>query len=198
MSHFVLCQTMKSPWKAMYVGTHLECSAECWSRCSRWVLVLVRNQQSERLHFLASDTSSPSLHKCQKLQVWNFLLNFTSALLQAGRDESDTVDEAQAVVDAKARAVPTSARLTWNPFDSLLVCDFRKSSRLARPDGARTRSSSSQFCVCGTESIFFEVSATCSRGQSESVWGKMNAVISPSFSVWGVSKDFWKKHRGQH
>lgn len=27
---------------------------------------------------------------------------------------------------------------------------------------------------------------------------KMNAVISSSFSVWWVSKDFWKRHRGQH
>lgn len=31
--------------------------------------------------------------------------NFPPAVLQAGRDESDTVDEAQAAVDAKARVV---------------------------------------------------------------------------------------------
>lgn len=164
-SHFaVLCQTIKNPWKAMYVGTHLECSAEFWSLCSRWVLVFVRNQQAESFHFLMSDSSQPNLRKCQNLQVWNFLLNSTSADLQAGRDESDTVDEAQAVVDAKARAFYTSTCLTLDPLYSFIVCDFRKSSRLARPDGARTRSNSSQFCVWGTGNISFEVSATCSRG----------------------------------
>lgn len=59
------------------------------------------------------------------------------------------------------------------------VCAFRKSSRLARPDGARTRSSSSQFCVWGTASIFFEVSATRSRREPTRM--KMNTGVSSSF-----------------
>lgn len=111
--------------------------------------MFVRNQQAESFHFLMSDSSPPNLRKWQNLQVCNFLLSSTSAFVQAGRDVSDTVDEAQAVVDAKARAFYTSACLTLDPFDSFIVCvcDFRKSSRLARPDGARTRSNSSPFCV---------------------------------------------------
>lgn len=46
----------------------------------------------------------------------NFPLNFTSAVLQAGRDESDTVDEAQAVVDAKARAFLHVCTSHFGPF----------------------------------------------------------------------------------
>lgn len=55
----------------------------------------------------------------------------------------------------------TSARLAWDSF-RFIVCDFRKSSRLAKPDGARTRSNSSRFFVWGTGNTSFEVSASWS------------------------------------
>lgn len=108
-------KTMRNPWKTRCVGTHLECSAEFWCLCLRWVRCF---------HFLGSDSSSPKhknldweIHKTEDRSETNvskkydvvsvdFILAVAWTLfsvLQAGRDESDTVDEAQAVVDAKAR-----------------------------------------------------------------------------------------------
>lgn len=58
------------------------------------------------------DSCSPNLCKSQNLQVGHF----PSAVLQAGRDDSDTVDEAQAVVDAKV----SFTRRTLDPFDRFI------------------------------------------------------------------------------
>lgn len=68
-----------------------------------------------------------------------------SSAFQAGRDESDKVDEAQAVVDAKARSVGVILHESVcfdrenHFFIFFTVCDARKSMRLVRLDGARTR-----------------------------------------------------------
>lgn len=199
-SHFVvLCQTMKNPWKATCVGTHLECSAEFWSLCSRWVLAFVRNQPAESFHFLMPDGFSPNLCKHQNLQVWHFYFRFFTGWpwwKWHGRWSSSCCGR-------QGKSLLHVHMSHFGPFlIALFVCDFRKSSRLARPDGARTRSNSSRFCVWGTGNIFFEVSATHSHDGTSSLNQparmRMNADISSSFSVWRVSKDFRKRHRGQH
>lgn len=63
--------------------------------------------------------------------------------LQAGRDETEKVDDAQAVKDAKVRktcqSVKVSVALEPQTVFKLNVCDFRRSTRPEKVAGARTR-----------------------------------------------------------
>lgn len=158
-----------------------------------------KKSTNRKFHFLMPDGSSPNLRKHQNLQVWNLhFCCFTGWPWWRwhGRRGSSCCGR-------QGKSLLHVLMSHFGPFlIALFVCDFRKSSRLVRPDGARTRSNSSRFCVWGTRNIFFEVSPTHSHDGTSSLNQparmRMNADISFSFSVWWVSKDFRKRHRGQH
>lgn len=103
---------------------------------------------------------------CVTSASWKHFVSFVSARSQAGRDESDHVDEAQAILDAKASRhiiflawlLQFQLRLSClGLFFLLNTCDSRRSTRPVRLDGARTRSSSSRCSAWGTETIYCEV-----------------------------------------
>lgn len=141
------------------------------------------SSRAERFHFLMSDSSSPL--QVEPRELWNasswrytrvkLKLKKTDFLFSGVPKTFFLLLSRLAVMKATRWTRP---RLLWTPrqdfsytsaspmglFHIYCVCDFRKSSRLAKPDGARTRSNSSRFFVWGTRNTFFEVSSSCSRG----------------------------------
>lgn len=98
-------------------------------------------------------------------QFENLISAVCLCVRQAGRDESDHVDEAQAVLDAKASdflcVCELMAAVTPRIHSDFATtrCDCRKFTKRARLDGAPTRSSSLRCCASGTGSICCEVAA---------------------------------------
>lgn len=180
-------QNMGRVWKMLYAATRLECFSAFWSLYSRWANVnpwplptrpgLIRWWNSLKRPFKPTFTHQDifqsyllvsyarrDAQKCVKKPKYTTI--FFSTLLcvpQAGRDESDKVDEALAAQDAKVGAQMFAWKCTiclchdsQCELVSLNVC-CRKSSRQARLDGERTRWNSSLCSAWGTVIICYEV-----------------------------------------